>query len=348
MYDDGASDSETAYASPRARVDTSDDERDGHGFDSTIRSSRRMAPEDGARRRGEPPVEVTMTRTREGNASRGMIRPSRAMAIDVATLRHVFERIDANGDGDIDPNEFLEAWSDDPEIGQLLTVGCDIACSTESIDDAEKLRRAQKIFDAIDADRNARVTFREFKKYFELRAKTPVRVENSPTKGTALNLSAPLEFTIFTLKRAFDVMDADGDGEISPAELSRGWMSENIGDLLGNTWLEHNKKASPSDVERMSLHIQNIFLRIEADRHETAGISFPEFVRYFQVKDTSRPTDGALGERTDAKTHSVEKSVSRPCCLAFCTSSASAQAAMRYAESIKMPQPLCCFFCCVW
>ena len=295
MYDDGASDSETAYASPRARVDTSDDERDGHGFDSTIRSSRSMAPEDGARRRGEPPVEVTMTRTREGNASRGMIRPSRAMAIDVATLRHVFERIDANGDGDIDPNEFLEAWSDDPEIGQLLTVGCDIACSTESIDDAEKLRRAQKIFDAIDADRNARVTFREFKKYFELRAKTPVRVENSPTKGTALNLSAPLEFTIFTLKRAFDVMDADGDGEISPAELSRGWMSENIGDLLGNTWLEHNKKASPSDVERMSLHIQNIFLRIEADRHETAGISFPEFVRYFQVKDTSRPTDGTLG-----------------------------------------------------
>ena len=187
-----------------------------------------------------------------------------------------------------------------------------------------------------------------FKKYFELRAKTPVRVENSPTKGTALNLSAPLEFTIFTLKRAFDVMDEDGDGEISPAELSRGWMSENIGDLLGNTWLEHNKKASPSDVERISLHIQNIFLRIEADRHETAGISFPEFVRYFQVKDTSRPTDGALGERTDAKTHSVEKSVSRPCCLAFCTSSASAQAAMRYAESIKMPQPLCCFFCCVW
>jgi len=182
MYDDGESDSETAYASPRARVDASDDDRDGNGFDSTIRSSRRMAPEDGARRRGEPPVEVTMTRTREGNASRGMIRPSRAMAIDVATLRHVFERIDTNGDGDIDPNEFLEAWSDDPEIGELLTVGCDIACSTESIDDAEKLRRAQNIFDAIDADRNARVTFREFKKYFELRAKTPVRVENSPTK----------------------------------------------------------------------------------------------------------------------------------------------------------------------
>ena len=109
MYDDGESDSETAYASPRARVDASDDDRDGNGFDSTIRSSRSMAPEDGARRRGEPPVEVTMTRTREGNASRGMIRPSRAMAIDVATLRHVFERIDANGDGKITRDE-LATW----------------------------------------------------------------------------------------------------------------------------------------------------------------------------------------------------------------------------------------------
>ena len=36
MYDDGESDSETAYASPRARVDASDDDRDGNGFDSTI------------------------------------------------------------------------------------------------------------------------------------------------------------------------------------------------------------------------------------------------------------------------------------------------------------------------
>jgi len=29
-------------------VDASDDDRDGNGFDSTIRSSRRMAPEDGS------------------------------------------------------------------------------------------------------------------------------------------------------------------------------------------------------------------------------------------------------------------------------------------------------------
>ena len=85
MYDDGASDSETAYASPRARVDTSDDERDGHGFDSTIRSSRRMAPEDGARRRGEAPVEVTMTRTREGRIIPRDAFPSRVRVIVTST-----------------------------------------------------------------------------------------------------------------------------------------------------------------------------------------------------------------------------------------------------------------------
>ena len=38
----------------------------------------------------------------------------------------------------------------------------------------------------------------------------------------------------------------------------------------------------------------------------------------------------------------------KPLCDTHCTGSASAEAAMRYAESIRMPQPLCCFFYCVW
>ncbi len=164
-----------------------------------------------------------------------MIRPKRAMAIDVATLRHVFERIDKNGDGEIDPAEFLEAWSDDPEVGELLTVGSDIACSTDSIDAAEKLRRAQNIFDKIDADQSTRVTFGEFKKYFELRAKMPANAGNAPKQVTTLSLDAPLEFSIETLKQVFDMIDKDRDGEISMAELSQAWMNENISERLGKT-----------------------------------------------------------------------------------------------------------------
>ena len=351
MSDDGGSVSEVDYTTPHSRVGASGAEDDGPGDrgDST-RTPRRAIPrrralEDGPRRQFESPAKVEMERKHNAN-SQTMIRPKRAMAIDVATLRHVFERIDKNGDGEIDPAEFLEAWSDDPEVAELLTVGSDIACSTDSIDAAEKLRRAQNIFDKIDADQSTRVTFGEFKKYFELRAKMPANAGNAPKQATPLSLYAPLEFSIETLKQAFDTIDKDRDGEISMAELSQAWMNENIGDRLRKTWLEQHKKASASDLERMILRIQNIFLRIEADRNETAGVTFSEFVRYFQVKDTPQATEP--GERKEAIIHQVVEPVSRPCCLAFCTGSASAEATMRYAESIRMPQPLCCFFCCVW
>jgi|TARA_B100001113_G_scaffold311186_1_gene274880 hypothetical protein len=55
------------------------------------------------------------------------------------------------------------------------------------------LRRAQNIFDKIDADQSTRVTFGEFKRYFELRAKMPAK------QATPLSLDAPLEFMIETL-----------------------------------------------------------------------------------------------------------------------------------------------------
>jgi len=351
MSDDGGSVSDVDYTTPHSRVGASGAEDDGPGDrgDSTQTPRRaiprRRASEYGPRRQFESPAKVEMERKHNAN-SQTMIRPKRAMAIDVATLRHVFERIDKNGDGEIDPAEFLEAWSDDPEVGELLTVGSDIACSTDSIDAAEKLRRAQNIFDKIDADQSTRVTFGEFKRYFELRAKMPAKAENAPKHATPLSLDAPLEFMIETLKQVFDMIDKDRDGEISMVELSQAWMNENIGDRLRKTWLEQHKKASASDLERMILRIQNIFLRIEADRNETAGVTFSEFVRYFQVKDTPQATEP--GERKEAIIHQVVEPVSRPCCLAFCTGSASAEAAMRYAESIRMPQPLCCFFCCVW
>ena len=352
MSDDGGSVSEVDYTTPHSRVGASgaEDDDPGDRGDST-RTPRRAIPrrralEDGPRRQFESPAKVEMERKHNAN-SQTMIRPKRAMAIDIATLRHVFERIDKNGDGEIDPAEFLEAWSDEPEVGELLTVGSDIACSTDSIDAAEKLRRAQNIFDKIDADQSTRVTFGEFKKYFELRAKMPANAGNAPKQATPLSLGAPLEFSIEALKQVFDMIDKDRDGEISMAELSQAWMNENIGDRLRKTWLAQHKKASASDLERMILRIQNIFLRIEADRNETAGVTFSEFVRYFQVKDTLQATKP--GERKEAIIHQVVEPVPRSAwCLAFCIGSAPAEAAMRYAERIGMPQPLCCFFCCVW
>ena len=143
------------------------------------------------------------------------------------------------------------------------------------------------------------------------------------------------------------MIDKDRDGEISMVELSQAWMNENIGERLCKTWQAYpkNKKLSRVDTDRIVTHIQNIYLRIEADRNETAGVTFSEFVQYF-VKDTPQPTEP--GERKEAIIHPVVEPVSSPYCFAFCTGSASAEAAMRYAESIRMPQPLCCFFCCVW
>ena len=128
----------------------------------------------------------------------------------------MFERIDKNGDGEIDPAD-SEAWSDDPEVGELLTVGSDIACSTDSIDAAEKLRRAQNIFDKIDADRvrgSLLVSSRNISS-----SGRKCRRTGTPKQATPLSLGAPLEFSIEALKQVFDMIDKDRDGEISMVEL---------------------------------------------------------------------------------------------------------------------------------
>ena len=98
MSDDGGSVSEVDYTTPHSRVGASGAEDDGPGDrgDST-RTPRRAIPrrralEGGPRRQFESPAKVEMERKHNSN-SQTMIRPKRAMAIDIATLRHVLKEL---------------------------------------------------------------------------------------------------------------------------------------------------------------------------------------------------------------------------------------------------------------
>ena len=92
MSDDGGSVSEVDYTTPHSRVGASGAEDDGPGDrgDST-RTPRRAIPrrralEDGPRRQFESPAKVEMERKHNAN-SQTMIRPKRAMAIDIGAVK---------------------------------------------------------------------------------------------------------------------------------------------------------------------------------------------------------------------------------------------------------------------
>ena len=241
MSDDGASDAEGTFATPRSRavVVASESDREAPESESGgTRASgggRRRVPETRARLDLESPARVRMDRgSAKIEGARDVARAMPTLAIDAATLRRVFRLVDKDANGTIDAREFLDAWLEDPEVQDLLTLGSDIACADESIAEEEKVRRAQSIFDKMDADESKTLTFAEFKKYFEIsNAKTSAELAGG--KSTPLNLDAPLDFSLITLERIFDKMDANGDGKVSDAELARARLRDDVDRLRANS-----------------------------------------------------------------------------------------------------------------
>lgn len=91
--------------------------------------------------------------------------------------------------------------------------------------------------------------------------------------------------------------------------------------------------------------MQNIFLRIDADRNES--VTFSEFVSYFQ-NQAPPPAASAPRERERVVVANTEPHRSPARCLAFCMNSASARAALRDAERTGAPRPARGLFCRVW
>ena len=331
------------FTTPRSRA--GDDDGDGGegggegGGGTSVR--RRIHGVGGGREDGfRSPERMRMDRkspaawgTMPGNERRG--RRTKTV-VDVSALRRVFERIDANGDGEIRLEEFLDAWSTDPETAELLTEGSETAHNGRGLDEADKLRHAQDVFDKIDADHSESVSFEEFVKYFEVESK-----KQTPGKSQAVADASSLDFSVASLKTLFDMIDENGDGEVSLAELLKAWVSEpEIGNFLRKAWQKANKNASWGEGKQ---RIQEIFHEIDDDRNES--VSFAEFVQYFQGKSGGSFTGGGRMMRAPAD---PEETITKPlCCLSLCIGSNAAEHALKYAERTKMPQPKCCLFCCV-
>ena len=335
------------FTTPRSRAGDDDGDGDGDGGDGGGTSVRRRIHGFGGREDGfRSPERMRMDRkspaawgTMPGNERRGR---RTKMVVDVSALRRVFERIDANGDGEIRLEEFLDAWSTDPETAELLTEGSETAHNGRGLDEADKLRHAQDVFDKIDADHSESVSFEEFVKYFEVESK-----KRTPGKSQAVADASSLDFSVASLKTLFDMIDENGDGEVSLAELLKAWVSEpEIGNFLRKAWQKANKNASWGEGKQ---RIQEIFHEIDDDRNES--VSFAEFVQYFQGKSGGPFTGGGRmmsgGPFTGAPAD-PEETITKPlCCLSLCIGSNAAEHALKYAERTKMPQPKCCLFCCV-
>jgi len=335
--DDGGTD-DRRFTTPRSRAGDDDGDDGGDGGGTPVR--RRIHGGGGRADGFRSPERMRMERkspagwgTVPENERRG--RRTKTV-VDVSALRRVFERIDANGDGEIRLDEFLDAWSTDPETAELLTEGSETAHDGRGLDDADRLRHAQDVFDKIDADHSESVSFEEFVKYFEVELE-----KQTPGKSQTVADASTLDFSVASLKTLFDMIDENGDGEVSLAELLKAWVSEpEIGDFLRKAWQKANKKASWGEGKQ---RIQEIFREIDDDRNES--VSFAEFVQYFQGKNGGSFT--SAGRMAHAPADPKETITKPLCCLSLCIGSNAAEHALKYAERTKMPQPRCCLFCCV-
>ena len=91
------------------------------------------------------------------------------LAVDVHFLRRCFERIDREKRGEVTLGAFLEAWQTDERVGSLLERGSRIAGERDRVPPEEMARRAREVFDKMDADDSATVTFEEFARYFDVK-----------------------------------------------------------------------------------------------------------------------------------------------------------------------------------
>ena len=74
------------------------------------------------------------------------------------------------------------------------------------------------------------LTFAEGEKYFEF-SNADARAALAGGTSTPLDLDAPVDFSLITLKRIFDKMDKNGDGKVSNAELVRARLNDDVDHL---------------------------------------------------------------------------------------------------------------------
>lgn len=127
------------------------------------------------------PVSRTTTMENEDD----VVRDDVTSAVDIHFLRRCFERIDREKRGEVTLGAFLEAWQTDERVGSLLERGSRIAAERDRVPPEEMARRARDVFDKMDADGSATVTFEEFARYFD------VKKPRQPPLGAPPGVPAP-------------------------------------------------------------------------------------------------------------------------------------------------------------
>lgn len=214
--------------------------------------------------------------------NKGLSSPAKArrrLIVNDKTLLKAFELVDDGSTGTIIVGDFLNRLREDEEMTDELQDGTNDFVTPEMLDE---------VFDSLGRNAKKVVTAKEFLELFmlatpdsapaspvvEIRTTRPVDATDARTKDSMTSTPDGPMVDKSYLRRVFELIDYDGNGEVTLVEFLGALHSNpEIGVLLDQGTMTGRDVAND---------VADVFSRMDADQNKS--VSFDEFVKYFTVQ----------------------------------------------------------------
>ena len=201
----------------------------------------------------------------------------------VLLARAAFTLMDNDGDGELSKHEMMSAYARDERVRRLIKPLLAIPNEEAGENIKEHVVAFENLFNAMDKDGSGGIEFDEFEKFFN------------------------------PLHMAFRLMDSDGDGELTKAEMVSAFSRDERVRRLITPMLTLTKKKqmdiynSADAVQQQIVAFENLFNAMDKDG--SGGIEFEEFEKFFGDTQTSMKNAGPAAAAAAAESL-VSESVS--------------------------------------
>jgi Ca2+-binding EF-hand superfamily protein len=244
----------------------------------------RIAPHYAPHRSISSPTRARMAKKskQKNKSKKGLSSPAKArlrLIVNDKTLLKAFELVDDGSTGTIIVGDFLNRLREDEEMTDELQDGTNDFVTPEMLDE---------VFDSLGRNATKVVTAKEFLELFmlatpdsapaspevEIRTTRPVDATDARTKDSMTSTPDGPMVDKSYLRRVFELIDYDGNGEVTLVEFLGALHSNpEIGVLLDQGTMTGRDVAND---------VADVFSRMDADQNKS--VSFDEFVKYFTVQ----------------------------------------------------------------